>query len=155
MKMKTDLTDINIPYGLLDEQTKADLIDNYEKGGAIEVYTTDGDWRIVHALSWKKDRVYRLITTYPSPPWEVIDNQWVCGAKDSSGKFWFHDTLIDLKEDQSDWIADSVYPWYKCGMGVLDFDVGTCDWKDSLVLNPYSNPKREVTVAPGEVRILE
>lgn len=128
-----DLTKINVPFGLLDDDTRKRVCDfqpgtweflsNRKRKWVEGIGTPHPDWGITY-------RAKATPLTKPSPPWEHLADWVQYVARDEyGGLFGYSDRPnIKIKVWDNDGRAES--------LRALKFDRGTCDWRDSLVKRP-------------------
>ena len=127
-----DLTKINVPLGLLDDDTYNRL---RAHDGQIEFRFTDiRKWFEAYAPDWSLHVHYRAKPqplTKPQVPWEHMADWVQYVARDENGQIWAFDTVPTL--GRRTWK-------YREGdtedLKALKIDPGTCDWRDSLVKRP-------------------
>lgn len=130
-----DLTKIPAPVILWDDDTKTRMQAHVDAGGSVEMLSPEG-WFDVFGPHFAPFCVYRAKPEPlrpASPPWDVIDEQFVAWAIDKSGAEYF---LTEIKFRR--WSYDSHWDgrseiFYSHG---LKFDRGNMPWDQSLVFRP-------------------
>lgn len=133
-----DLTKIDKPFGLLDEETKKAL---RKHPGPIEVFSTDG-WKRIEWPGWTgfaRAITYRAVDTrhLKVKDWSLIDPRIKYVARDKSGKVHGFQEMPDCGYD-GHWSYDagSDYPLDAVAGPDLLIDPGTCDWTEALAKRP-------------------
>lgn len=134
-----DLTEINCPFGLLDDDTKARL---EECGGPWEKLVDGNDynnlkWITIQAPFFFVGYVYRQAKPEPTPdyvPWDQIAPKWKWYARDENGT-----ACLFTKEPRQE--SRSYWAFGECSIRRIEdllanFKIGTCDWRDSLQERP-------------------
>ena len=134
-----DLTKIETPIGLLDAETREALSAH---GGPYETYTARG-W--IPVLGWSSlwhghsVIVVRVASPAPTPdvwPWDAIDKRFKYAARDADGEL----SIFTLKPEifRDEWLLfdDNYQGGEYHPVQCLNVTIGTCDWKDSLVVRP-------------------
>jgi hypothetical protein len=136
-----DLTTIEKPFGLLDEETKAALQAAYENREVVEYFVGSG-WVKSQTPTWGPAVTYRARPTPKPPaielPWEVIDSRWGWVAMDSGGclKFLTHKPRLS---EYNRWSlshlssGDIAYIHPELLKGV---SINVTDWQQSLTKRP-------------------
>lgn len=123
----TDLTKIEVPYGLLDDKTRKSLR-AYPRG--IEYYTADG-WVGCDPL-FCNSTAYRAKArplTKPAIPWDYVNARWQFCARDDSGDLYLYIKRPSL--GRARWFPAEPADKFESVTDV--FHRGNCDWRDSLV----------------------
>lgn len=131
----TDLTKLTAPFGLLDEVygegTKEAL---KAHGGPYECYCDEGYW-INISPHWGRGTVYRVKPqppTKPNPPWEHLADWVQYVAREEDGSMCAFEEMPEDYVETGEWDISG----QSCCLKSLNFDPGTCDWRDSLVKRP-------------------
>lgn len=89
----TDLTKIEKPFGLLDEETQAAL--KALPQGEAQFFRDDGLWKDLSFWRWKKDLTYRQkprpALVVPNAVWAVLPPEYKWAAGDADGEVYAHD----------------------------------------------------------------
>lgn len=131
-----DLTKINVPFGLLDDNTQTRLL-AWEHG--FENFTTFYGWTPTELTAIPKRWASVAIRAKSAPiikdtvPWHLLEPRWKWYARNKHGDCFVFEFKPELY--QAWWqvapLEDGVGV---CVSGVLkDHEIGTVDWKDSLV----------------------
>jgi hypothetical protein len=133
-----DLTKIKKPFGMLGKKTQARLRALPAADGAVQGYSTGGDWSVLSHPAWVTYHTYRQSPTWvPKPafhpmsmPWDAIDDRWVCAARDKNGRVYLYARRPTLRK----------YCWNAAqdlsSTDALKFNPGTTPWDQSLVWRP-------------------
>ena len=136
---KIDLTKITTPFGLLDPETQAALL---ESGGPYEFYVGSDDgpeWAAIPP-SWEKSMardkamIYRVKPapfTPPSIDWSHVSGDFNWLAVDRDGRAWLSGEKPTMRSTY--WSAPTRH--YPANV-FASFDPGTVDWRDSLIMRP-------------------
>lgn len=139
-----DLRKIETPIGLLDAETREAL---QAHGGPYEVYTPQG-W--LPTSRWSPSTIFGLIGSVvrvaspaPTPdvwPWDAIAHRFKYAARDQNGDLTLFSREPELLGDEWALVYEE-WPAHNGGDFIhhahcLNVTIGTCDWKDSLVVRP-------------------
>jgi hypothetical protein len=131
--MSVDLTTITTANGLLDEETRRRLVAH---GGPYEFYTDRGGWALGSPTIYMgiTYRVKPVPLTKPSINWAHVAPQYKWLAQDEDGRAWLYaDVAPSYGVCTNNWSSpgELARAW-----AFSSFQLGTCNWKDSLVERP-------------------
>ena len=125
-----DLTKINVPFGLLDADTRGRL---QASDGPFQRYW-HGDWSAVLDPSWSDHVTYRIAPaalTQDVIPWDAIKPEYIWAARDEDGKIYVY-AKKPIFGGSCCWLGGRYF-----GISFLVGCVpGTVDWSDSLQRRP-------------------
>ena len=129
-----DLTKINVPFGMLDTNTRARL------GSLRGVEFYDGtrwvDKKISHFSGSNTYRQKPSPRTKPSVDWSHLHDDFNYIATDMSGASFGYEHKPLLSEAIFSYeMGGKVFPLE----GLASFKAGTCDWRESLVMRPSTD----------------
>jgi hypothetical protein len=131
--MSVDLTAITTANGLLDEETRRRLVAH---GGPYEFYTGRGVWAEFPDANGLSTifRVKSVPLTKPSINWAHVAPQYKWLAQDEDGRACLYtDVAPSCYVCEKRWISPARTVGAK---SFNSFQLGTCNWKDSLVERP-------------------
>jgi hypothetical protein len=132
--MSVDLTTITTAYGLLDEETQRRL---RAHGGPYEQYTDKGAWAEKLYRDWWVSSTYRVKPvplTKPSIDWSHVAPQYKWLAQDENGRAWLYSDVAPYYDVGNKYWSSDARP--VGARAFSSFQLGTCNWKDSLVERP-------------------
>jgi hypothetical protein len=132
--MSVDLTTITTPYGLLDEETQLRL---RAHGGPYQLYTGTGVWVEIFDPCWEVIVTYRVKSvplTKPSINWAHVAPQYKWLAQDEDGRAWLYADVAPSYDVYSKYWSSPLE--MVRAIAFSSFQLGTCNWKDSLVERP-------------------
>ena len=124
------------PWGLLSE----DMREAFRGCKDLECYDSSGVWIPVctHMTIGAAVRKKPIPLTKPDIPWEFIKDEYKWAARDLNDEVFLFEHPPSCDRAAGIWHHDD----HRCPQSpvqisnILDFDPGTCDWKDSLVERP-------------------
>ena len=136
-----DLTKIDQPIGDLDDALAGALLLAWWRGELLQYMTSEGGWKNRPKMpEYMVDprMAYRLAPpplTKPSIDWSAIKPDWKWLARDESGKAYLYRKEPEML-DVAWYYSSDDYSFATGANHLSSCDLGTCDWKDSLVMRP-------------------
>jgi hypothetical protein len=125
----SELSKINIPFGLLDSETQESL---KQAKGQIQVFSAEGVWRDHNKPSWNKNLVYRVAPhETPSISWDAVSFRFRWLTRDADGRIFLWDQRPLICNDSKRWVNPAAN--YRAADAFESLNPGTCDWIESLV----------------------
>lgn len=127
-----DLTAINVPYGLLDDDTQKRLRDC---GGPLEGFRAVGGWIEVTPPAFSPSFTYRQASGKPLivHHWNMLADWVQYVARDKSGDVWAYECK---PEAHADWLVDGGDAQPLNAISPRLIDPGTCHWTKAIAERP-------------------
>lgn len=130
-----DLTKVDVPFGELSRELKLALMAAWVDGQKMESATlVNSEWALCATPSWFSNCRYRVRPAPLTPDsidWSHVAPEWRFMARDRGGLAWLYSN--EPRPEENSW---------RFGRDLTKADafasyrIGTCDWKDSLVVRP-------------------